>query len=40
MAEGVAFAAGVPTFGAASKAIEAVGNGITGQANEDDAEVS
>ena len=38
MAEGVAFAAGVPTFGAASKAIEAVGNGITGQANEDDAE--
>lgn len=38
MAEGVALAAGIPTFGAASKALEAVGNGITGQANEDDAE--
>ena len=38
MAEGIAFAAGVPTFGAASKAVEAVGHGISGQAKEEDAE--
>ena len=36
--EGAALAAGVPMFGMASKAIEAVGNGFNGQANEEDAE--
>lgn len=38
LAEGVAFGFGVPTFGGASKAIDAIGNGLGGQATGEDVE--
>ncbi|MFH4171241.1 NTPase KAP, partial [Acinetobacter baumannii] len=36
-AEGTALAFGVPTFGLLSKAIDSIGNGISGSAGEEDA---
>lgn len=38
LTESAALAAGVPMFGMASKAVEAIGHGISGQAKEEDAE--